>query len=162
MEKNFHLTELEKAALLKKAGIAKSLLEARTIHLQEMDGSYDPEISPEGDWDHTEWYGGPVSGGPEGYRGNNMVRHVVLSGRKFILLEKEVRYVNTSDFRTEEGNPDNPRVGIFDYVFQSEGEELDSIRVAATKLRKLLESAEKHLPEAIKMLREEYSSLNSK
>jgi len=164
--KKLELTELEKAALLVKAGIAKSLLEARTIHLQEMDGQYDPEISPEGEWDHTSWYGGPNSGGEEGYRGFNSIFRVELSGRKFVILEKYVEYVNNSSFETNEERDypdgDNPNCGTFYYVFHSEGEEIDSARLSATKLLKLLASAEKHLPEALEMLRKEYSSLKLK
>ena len=166
MNNKFVLTKLEKSALLKKAGITKTLLEGRDIHLQEMDGLYDPSISPDGEWDHESWYGGPNSGGAEGYYGLNRVFRVELSAKKFVILTKLVRYHNGSSFTTNEERDypdgDNPNCGTFFYVFRSDGAELDSARLSAAKLQSLLESAEKHLPEAIKMLREEYSSLNSK
>lgn len=121
-----NLTDLEKAALLKKAGIATSLLEARGIWLQEIDGVYDAEKSLEGCWDNCSWYGGsPDSGGLEGYRGCNTIHRVVLSGRQFVLLEKEVEYWNGSIF-TSNHDRDYPDgncgcCGTFFYVFRSEG-----------------------------------------
>jgi len=154
------MTNLEKAALLKKAGVAESLLTARNIWLQEMDGVYNAEKSPEGDWDNRSWYGGPNSGGPEGYRGHNTIHRVTLSGREFVILEKEVKYCNSSDFTTdhERDYPDGDCscCGTFFYVFLSEGAELDAARVSREKLEELLKDAEKHLPEALDIFREEY------
>ena len=150
----FQLTGLEKAVLLKKTGVAKTLLEARGIWLQEMDGVYDAEKSPEGDWDETSWYGGPNSGGYEGFYGNNTLYRVELSGRRFIILEKRVVYKNDSRFDTNYQERDYPIK--FYYVFCSEGEDLDAARVSRQKLEELLASAERHLPEALEIFRKEY------
>lgn len=154
------LTDLERAALLKKAGTAGSLLEARAIHLQEMDGVYDVKKSPEGEWDNRSWYGGPNSGGHVGHRGHNTIHRVVLSGRSFVVFKKEVEYRNGSSFMTNHDRdyPDGNcgRCGTFYYVFASEGPELDAARVSRGKLEELLKSAEKHLPEALDIFREEY------
>lgn len=155
-----NLTELEKSALLKKVGIAKSLLDARDIHLREVDGVYDSEKSPEGEWDNRSWYGGPNSGGYEGKFGDNKIYRATLSGKGFVILEKYVAYRNGSSFETNHDRdyPDGscPCCGTFYYVFRSEGEELDAARVSREKLEKLLRSAERHLPEALDMFREEY------
>jgi len=157
------LTDLEKAALLKKAGIVDSLLAGRDVHLQELDGLYDPEKSPEGEWDDTGWYGGPNSGGYEGYRGSNTLHRVELSDKKFVILEKERYYVNGSSFPTNHDNdyPDGDCgcCGTFYYVFQSEGEDIDAARVTRAKLESLLKSADKHLPEALDLLRAEIEVL---
>lgn len=157
MEKKLALTRLEGATLLKKAGIVPSLLEGRDFHLQELDGVYDPEISPEGEWDDTAWHGGPNSGGREGYRGVNAIHRVSLSNQEFVILQKERHYVNGSSFETnhERNYPDGDCgcCGDFFYIFRSQGEELDAKRITKEKLEKLLNSAEKHLPEALEMLR---------
>jgi len=154
------MSGLEKATLLKKAGIAKTILEAREIWLQEMDGVYDAEKSPEGNWDDRSWYGGPNSGGWEGYRGKNTVHRTTLSGREFVVLEKEQQYRNGSSFQTnhDRNYPGGgcSCCGTFYYVFRSEGTELDAARVSREKLEELLKGAEKHLPEALDIFREEY------
>jgi len=154
------LTELERATLLKKVGVASSLLEARGIWLQEMDSVYDVEKSPEGEWDDRSWYGGPNSGGWGGYRGKNTVHRTVFSGREFIVLKKEQYHYNGSSFQTNHDR-DYPGggcscCGTFFYVFRSEGEELDTARISREKLERLLKSAERHLPESLEIFREEY------
>ena len=163
MAKEFALTKLEKAALLKKAEIVSSLLEGREFHLQELDGVYDPEIAPEGEWDDTRWYGGHNSGGHEGYRGTNTIHRVSLSNQEFVILHKERRYVNGSSFETNHDRdyPDGDCgcCGDFYYVFRSQGEELDVRRITKEKLEKLLNSAEKHLPESLEMLRAEFNAI---
>jgi hypothetical protein len=155
----FKLTVLEKAALLKKAGLAHNLLEAKRIHIQEMDGPYNPKRSPEGEWDHCSWHGGPKSGGKVGYSGYNRIYRVSLSSREFVILEISRGYQNESDYPTnhEKEFPDGncSCCGEFYYLFASEGEEIDKKRIACMELKELLENASKHLPEAIDMLREE-------
>lgn len=163
MSKEFVLTKLEKAALLKKAGIVSSLLESGNLHLQELDGIYDPETAPEGEWDDTRWYGGLESGGREGYRGTNTIYRVSLSNQEFVILHKERYYVNGSSFETNHEkdypNGDCGCCGDFYYVFRSSGEELDRKRITKEKLEKLFSSAKKHLPESLEMLRVEFVAI---
>jgi hypothetical protein len=130
---NFQLTNLEKAALLKKAGLVPSLLEGRKWYLQEMDGVYDSELSPDG-----------VREDRDGKMTNRVYR-VSLSGKNFVILDIMREWFNTDETES------------WTYVFQSAGENLDNDRLAQEKLQKLLGSAEKHLPEAMDILREEYA-----
>lgn len=159
MEETKTLTELEKAALLKKAGVIQSLLDAGSISLQEIEGTFDPEKSPPGDdWSETRYIGGPHSGGNEGFVNTNNVFRVELSGQHFVLLQKVRRYRNCSTYETdyERSNPDSSgdRETSW-FLFRSEGVELDTLRVKRSKLQELLNSAPKHLPEALEALREE-------
>jgi hypothetical protein len=133
----FRLTNLEKAALLKKAGITNSLLQAVEQDLlssvRELDGVYDPIESPEF----------------EGESGYARVFRAELSGKKFVLLQKA--WIEQEDL--------DPKWQSYLYLFLSEGEELDASRLSREKLEKLLKSAERHLPEALDILREEYASI---
>lgn len=160
------LTDLEKAALLVKVGIASSLLAARKIYLQEISGAYDPRKSPEGKWSNTGWYGGPNSGGKEGYYGRNTIHRGSLSGQDFVVLEKKTEYMNNSNHSTNHDNNypggNCPCCGTRYYVFFSEGDDLDLRRVDHEVLKKLLESAPAHLPETLDMLREEWDRVEAR
>lgn len=148
------LTDLEKAALLIKSGIAPNLINARDIRLQEMNGVYDPNQSREGNWcdnseeDEMGWH-----------YGFNYVYRVSLNNQQFVILKKENMFEYNQNFSPSRSNyhSDCNFCGTFYYVFRSEGPELDAQRINREILEKLLTSAKKHLPEALEMFRDEYS-----
>lgn len=142
--KRFKLTPLEKACLLTKAGLVESIEDYYNsrIHLKEMDGPYDPIMSPahEASWD-------------EDMEVQTYVRtfRASLSAKSFVIVEKHY------EFHT----PERADCVTNFYVFQSEGEEVDSARVTCAKLEKIFRSSKTHLPEALEMLRVEFPSIPS-
>jgi len=147
IQMGFKLTQLEKSALLKKAGLVKSLLESRDIHVQEISGTYDPEKSPEGS---RRWDGENDDSWTEETK---CIHRASLSGKQFVILVVYGRGFERSHSRSR----DDERWEDEKYfIFQSEGEALDAARVSREKLEKLIRSAERHLPEALDMFREEY------
>ena len=150
MSKNngFQLTDLEKAVLLKKRGEVLSILEGRNYRVEEIDGVYDPERAPEGDEEVK------VCGFSQAHCTTNLVHRVTLSGQEFVILTKDRWYPDFDQKYHERG--ECSFCGTSFYVFRSEGPDLDALRVKREKMEEILARAEKHLPEALEIFREEY------
>ncbi|MDD3284151.1 MAG: hypothetical protein PHZ07_00985 [Patescibacteria group bacterium] len=141
--KRFKLTPLEKACLLKKAGIIESLAEYdNSFSVREFDTPYDPKKSPamEFSWDEAMEF-----------RSYRKVFKILFSGKLFVVVENY----------WEGHTPDNDGICQYFYVFQSEGEEIDNARIICAKLEELFRSSKTHLPEALEMLRVEYPNVLS-
>ncbi len=148
------LKGLEIATLLVKAGFASNLLEARTVlrDVEVLDHPvvFDPFV------DDTDWYGGPNSGGIEGYRYHNETKYVSLGGRIFSVTKQEAVYVNNSwyDNRGEDF--------IKFYIAPSEGSmEQDLKRINLNKLLEWVAETKEAAPEAVELIRKEIEELRA-
>jgi hypothetical protein len=148
------LNSLEIAALLVKAGFASNLLEARSmLHDVEI---FDHPVVFEPEVDDTEWYGGPNSGGIEGYRYCNETKYIPLGGRIFSVTKQEAVYVNNSYY------DDRGEDYIKFYIAPSEGSmEQDIKRISLDRLLKWAAETKEAAPEAIELLRTEIEELRA-
>lgn len=161
---NIKLNSLGKATLLVKAGFKDNLLEAKQC-LNRIEVHNEPVSFPQGEEDCRSWYGGPNSGGLEGYVYYRDTRYVTLGEQTFSVTKEEVEYKNGSSYETnhERDYPDGdcPCCGVFYHIAPSTGTWEGDLR--RVQLKELIEWANQFdfaAPEAVEILRKEIETLS--